>query len=245
MFALSIKFIVEPRQLSRFYALRDKRAIVRGMIVSTVAFLFVYSLLVPIGIYARHLFPTGIKDTDLIVPALLTDPSIFSAFLSSFLLVAMVAAAMSSLDSVLLVTASTCQRDIVGLWKGSRSEKHAVRETGFYVVLFAFVTTLIVLDPPGGIVKLTIFSGSLYAACFFPALVFGLYWKRGNGKAVTTSFIAGVACLLLWQPLTGGSSIHEVFPSVLISMLAYVAVAFATRPSDLPEITSYFPLKRF
>ena len=64
----TMKFMVEPRQLSRFYALKDERATRRGMWISTLAFLVVYSLLVPIGIYARNIFPTGMEDTDRIVP---------------------------------------------------------------------------------------------------------------------------------------------------------------------------------
>ncbi|MCH7490586.1 MAG: hypothetical protein IID05_07810, partial [Gemmatimonadetes bacterium] len=99
----TMKFMVEPRQLSRFYALKDERATRRGMWVSTLAFLVVYSMLVPIGIYARNIFPTGMEDTDRIVPALLSGGDIFSPAVAAFLLVAMVAAAMSSLDSVLLV----------------------------------------------------------------------------------------------------------------------------------------------
>ena len=94
--------------------------------------------------------------------------NLFPPAVGAFLMVAMIAAAMSSLDSVLLVTASTCERDIVNLWRPSLSEAASLRTTRFYVGLFAFITALISLDPPGGIVTLTAFSGSLYAACFFP-----------------------------------------------------------------------------
>lgn len=112
----TMKFVVEPRQLSRFYALEHASAARRGMWVSTLAFLFVYSLLLPIGLYARNILPGGIEETDLVVPTLLTG-GVFHPAVSAFLLVAMVAAAMSSLDSVLLVMASTCERDVVGLWR--------------------------------------------------------------------------------------------------------------------------------
>ena len=112
LFAGTVKFMVEPRQLSRFYALKDKKAVRTGMWVSTVAFAFVFSLLVPIGIYARNIFPTGITDTDRVIPMLLIDSAIFHPFISAILMVTLVAAAMSSLDSVLLVVASTCQHDI-------------------------------------------------------------------------------------------------------------------------------------
>lgn len=240
LFAGSIKFVVEPRQLSRFYSLKDPAAVRQGMWVSTGALLLVYTLLVPLGLYARNLFPEGISDSDRIVPALLTDPAVFHPVASAFLLLVMVAGAMSSLDSVLLVTATTFQRDIVGLWKVVGSERRALRESSLYVMAFALLTTLIALDPPGGIVTLTIFSGSLYAACFFPGLILGLYWRRGNGAAVTASFLVGISCLLLWNFFSPFPAVHEVFPSVLLSTLAYCAVSWLMPATGSRQVDELF-----
>ncbi len=223
----TFKFIVEPRQLSRFYALADQRAVRQGTWVSTLAFLAVYSLLVPIGLYAHRIISDPISDSDLVVPTLLSAQGIFHPIVAAFLLVAMIAAAMSSLDSVLLVMGSTCERDIVGLVRPPSSDVAAVRATRFYVALFAFITALLALNPPGGIVTLTAFSGSLYAACFFPAVFLGLHWKRGNGWAVLASFVMGVGTLLLWKYGPWGASIHRVFPALLLSTVAYVAFAMA------------------
>ena len=164
------------------------------------------------------------------VPMLLADPQIFEPVLSAFLLVTLVAAAMSSLDSVLLIVASTCHRDIFELFKRSGSEEAAVRNTGLYVLVFAIITALVALDPPGEIVTLTAFSGSVYAACFFPGLFFGLYWRPGNGKALTTSFIVGLASLMLWSQWDIWPAVHEVFPAFILSITAYVTVALITEP---------------
>ena len=236
----TMKFIVEPRQLSRFYALEDRKATRRGMWISTLAFLFVYSLLVPIGLYTRNIFPDGVEDTDRIVPALLSGGDIFHPAVGAFLLVAMLAAALSSLDSVLLVTASTCERDVVSLWRKSLSETASLRATRFYVVFLALITALVALDPPGGIVTLTAFSGSVYAACFFPAIVLGLHWSRGNGAAVMTSFFLGLTTLLLWEYLPFAAAVHEVFPAMLLSLLAYVIISLSSGPNSAPEVQQLF-----
>ena len=233
--ASTSKLMIEPRQLSRFYALKDRSAIRQGLWISTACFLFVYVLLAPIGLYARHFMPAGITDTDRIVPALLTDPAIFHPAVSALMFLAMLAAAMSSLDSVLLVTASTCQRDLAGLWRAPRSDAAAVNATRGYVVLFAVVTTAMALRPPGDIIALTSFSGGLYAACFFPAVLFGLYWKRGGGTAVIASMAVGIITLFAWKPLALAPVVHEVFPAILFSVIAYVVVAVQT-PPDASEV---------
>jgi SSS family transporter len=226
MFSGLVKFAVEPRQLSRFFALEGERAIRTGMIVSSVTFFAVFSLLIPVGIYARNILGPGITDTDLVVPMLLTD--VFGPGTGAFLLVAMVAAAMSSLDSVLLVLASTTERDLVAIARPGRTEDSEMRWTKGWVALFAFVTAIISLQPIAGIVQLTAFSGSLYGACFFPVIVFGLHWRRGSGAAVLASFAIGVVTLLAWRFVPGSEVLHEVFPALVLSTLAYVGVSLLT-----------------
>lgn len=270
VFATTVKFAVEPRQLSRFYALESRAAARRAAWVSTLAFAGVYALLVPVGLYARNIVPGGVPDTDLVVPRLLAADTVFSGGAGAFLLVAMVAAAMSSLDSVLLVTASTMERDVAGPLRralrrrrtpdkpparndlrepnamsgnspASRSAERAMLlRTRLWVGLFALVTAVIALNPPGGVVALTSLSGAVFGACFAPPLVLGLYWRKGNGAATLASFGTGLAVLTLWPD----SRIHEVFPAVLLSFAAYAATASATRPSSSEAVDRLFAAER-
>ena len=236
MVAGAIKFIVEPRQLSRFYALKDARAARQGLWVSLAAFAFAYSLLMPIGLYARRLFPDGTMDTDRIVPELLSGGAVFSPTIGALLLLAMIAAAMSSLDSVLLVVASTFQRDVRGVWRAAESDQQALRETRWYVAIFAALTAVVALDPPGEIVTLTAFSGSLYAACFLPCVVLGLHWRRGDGASVLASFGLGLATLALWPQTAWSAQIHPVFPAMGLSMLGYAVLAKLRSPVESDEL---------
>lgn len=234
MVAGLVKFAVEPRQLSRFFALEGDKALRTGMWVSSLTFAAVFSLLIPVGIYARKIFPSGIEDTDLVVPTLLSE--VFGQGTGAFLLVAMVAAAMSSLDSVLLVMASTTERDIFALLRPGRSEAQEMFWTKAWVALFAFITMLISLNPPGGIVELTAFSGALYGACFFPALVLGLHWKRGNGAAVIASFTTGILVLLTWDFVPGSAIVHEIFPAMVLSTAVYVGLSLAGTDGASPQV---------
>lgn len=226
LLAGTVKFVTEPRQLSRFYALQDEQARRTGTWVSTLSFALVYSLLVPIGLYARALIPEGVTETDEIMPLLLTRGDVFGPGVTAFLLLAMVAAAMSSLDSVLLVVAATTERDIVGVLRGPGDESAELSRTRIWVAVFAFLTALVALRPPGGIVELTVLSGALYAACFVPAVLLGLFWRRGDGTAVLASFAIGVLVLLLWPRFPIAVTVHQIFPAVLASLGAYTVLAW-------------------
>lgn len=230
LMAGTAKFVTEPRQLSRFYALEDERARRVGTWVSTACFALVYALLVPIGLYARVLMPVGVSETDDIVPTLLTGGQVFSPGVSGFLLLAMVAAAMSSLDSVLLVVAATTERDIIGVVRGERAEAVELANTRNWVAGLALVTALVALRPPGSIVGLTVLSGSLYAACFGPAVLLGLFRRGGDGAAVLASFGAGLLVLLLWPRLQLAGTVHQIFPAVMASCAAYVTLSWSRQP---------------
>ena len=225
----TLKFIVDPRQLSRFYALADRKAVRHGLWVSTGAFLIVYTLILPVGLYAHAILGGGVAESDLVVPRLLGDAGILPALPAAFVVVAMLAAAMSSIDSVLLVMASTWERDVVSLFREVEETK-AVAETRRYVALFALITAVLAANPPGTIVTLTAFSGSLYAACFFPAVVLGLFWRRGDGRSVVSSLLVGVLVLGVWDRFPFGAAVHEVFPAMALSTLTYVTLAAAAPP---------------
>ena len=221
----SLKLLVDPRQVSRFYALRDEKAARQGMWVAVIGLAVVQFCLFPIGLYALLLID-GVTDTDVIIPTLINTEAIFPIWASDFLILAIVAAAMSSMDSVLLVASSTLYKNLIFPFKES---KKPVMVTRFIVVVTAVFSAILALNPPGDIVEITIFSGSLYAVCFFPAIVFGLYWERGTPVAVLASMIFGVGTLLFWIFLGLRGALHEVFPALLVSISFYLAFSLVGR----------------
>jgi len=245
IFAIAVKMFVDPRQLSRFFALKDPTEVTKGLIVSFLSFLIVFSMLVPIGLYTR-LIPqfTNITDTDTIIPRLLSEGSYFNPWTTAFLFLAILSAAMSSLDSVLLVMATTFKRDLVDIVLRRDSTK-GLGETRIYVAGFAIITAIIALNPPAGIVKMTSFSGALFAACFMPPVLLGLYWRRGTGTAVITSIVIGVIALMFWNDIASRvnalSQVHEVFPAMLFSMLGYILVSSTSKTGIPEQVANLFP----
>ncbi len=219
----SLKLLVDPRQVSRFYALRDDRSVRTGVWVAVIGIALIQLCLFPTGIFARLLLD-GVQDTDLVIPTLITDRAVFPLWVADCLIIAMVAAAMSSMDSVLLTAASVLYKDVV---ETLHPTAHPLTWTRIGVVGLAALAALVALDPPGGIVEITIFSGSLYAVCFLPAILFGLHWQRGTARGVLASMGAGVAVLLAWMQFGPRGLVHEVFPALATSCAVYVLFAAA------------------
>ena len=243
----SLKLLVDPRQLTRFYGLRDERSVQVGIWVAVAGILVIQFCLFPVGLYARFLLD-DMADTDLVVPTLVRDAAVFPSLVRDFLVVAILAAAMSSLDSVLLVAASVTTRDIAGRWLAPRADEgtssgesdRIVGWTRIGVVAFAVTSALVALNPPGGIVELTIFSGSLFAVCFVPTVLLGLHWRRGNEAAALAAFGIGISVLLAWLAAGFDDAVHEVFPALACSTIAYVAISWRTRPVAATEVGALF-----
>jgi len=234
-FAGSLKLLVDPRQVTRFYGLRDESSVRVGIWVAVGGILVIQFCLFPIGLYA-HLLLDGVTDTDLVVPTLVGSKEVFPTLVSDFLVIAILAAAMSSLDSVLLVAASVTARDIVGSRRGSRDHSRIVLWTRIGVVAFALLSALVALDPPGGIVELTIFSGSLFAVCFVPTILLGLHWRRGNAAAALAAFGIGVGVLFGWLAAGLSDIVHEVFPALLASTTAYMVISVCGKAVADPQV---------
>ena len=181
----------------------------------------------PIGLYA-HLLMDGVTDTDVIVPTLINRETIFPVWAADFLILAIVAAAMSSMDSVLLVASSTLYKNLVMPFRPS---KNPLKFTRLVVVGTAIFSSILALNPPGDIVEITIFSGSLYAVCFFPSIVIGLHWRWHSSLAVIGSMAFGIATLLIWICLGLRSTLHEVFPALFVSALVFWSISILHRSS--------------
>ena len=225
----ALKLIVDPRQLSRFYALKDDEEAKRGIWIAMIGLLLVQLSIFPIGLYS-HFLLEDVTDTDLIVPTLLNAPEIFPIWAADFLTVAIVAAAMSSMDSVLLVAASTSFKNLIRPLHPTKAELGWTRSL---VMVIAVLAAALALNPPGDIVEITIFSGSLYAVCFLPAVVLGLHWQRGNSRAVMWSMTLGTLVLIIWMLSGLRGQLHEVFPALMVSVSVYVAISLYGQPSPV------------
>ena len=213
----ALKLIVDPRQLSRFYGLKSDAEVKRGMWIAVMGMTLILACMFPIGLYA-HLILENVTDTDLIIPRLVNDPAIFPFWVTDLLIVSIVSAAMSSMDSVLLVASSTLYKNIIAPFKAIENE---VRWSRVAVIAFACISAFMALNPPGDIVGITIFSGSLYAVCFFPPVVFGLYGRVASAQTTLVSMILGMSTLILWITLGLSTLLHEVFPALLVSASVY------------------------
>lgn len=147
--------------------------------------------------------------------------------------------------SALVIVGSSLQRDLRELLRPAASEQASLRGTRIAVLLYTALGAAVAFRPPGNIVELTAFSGSIYAACFLPPLLGGLYWRGGTRAATLATFLAGFFVVVGWKLLLGRVSwlptAHEVFPGLLAGSLTFLLVSLRPRPPDSPLLQKLFP----
>jgi SSS family transporter len=226
--AVGIKYLVEPRQLSRFYGLQDRAAMRTATWTTLLLVIVSYSCLLPIGALAHALIPLdAVAESDQVIPYLLGEANMMGPVLGVLFLVVLLSAAMSSIDSVLLVAASTIDHDLLA---SEDTDAHAVRRTRAWVVIVSATSMLVAISPfTKDIMTLTAFSGSLYGACFLPTLVFGLLWKRRSAAAAIASILSGAVAVVAWfiARHLGWTDIHEVYIGLTVGLGVFFAATWA------------------
>ena len=78
------------------------------------------------------------------------------------------------------------------------------------------------------IVTLTSLSGSLYGACFLPALVVGMFWKRATAAASLVSCGAGAITVISWYSAKrwGYTDLHEVYVGLAVGLGTFILLGW-------------------
>ena len=184
-----------PQTVHKYYAIRDKRAITQGVVVSTG-----FALIIGFAAYftgaLSSLFPAteGVPHSD-VIPVMLSVA--IPAGLTGIIAVLILSASMSTLSSVSLASASVIAVDI---YKGSLNKTASDRRVNnvMRALCLVFVVTsvvLAILNDKFGITAIAYMMGISWgtlAGCFMGPFVLGVIWKRVTRPAVWSSILSSL-----------------------------------------------------
>ncbi len=184
-----------PQTVHKYYAIRDKKAISQGIVVSTVFALIIGFIAYFTGALS-HFFPTlaGVKDANVM-------PEMFNIVvpvgLTGIIAVLILSASMSTLSSVSLAGASVIAVD---LYKGKIRREASDKKVNnvMRILCLAFVVisvVLAILNEKFGIAAIAYMMGISWgtlAGCFMGPYVLGVLWKRVTRPAVWASIISSL-----------------------------------------------------
>jgi SSS family solute:Na+ symporter len=231
-------FLISNPQVSQRLFIPKSVTAMKQMLGGFLIFGFIYTMISVLWGFGATLLVPGLENADLATPTLLALPLIPMA-LAIIVMIGITAAAISTIDSILLTLSSVWARDIHrGLINPRASERKQLR-VGQWVIpimaIIAFVFAWWVAEQPGGMLELMIAPLSSAASAGLlmavPAIFGAFFWKRATAAGAIVSCIVGAIVVLLFQ-VTGWKPLGW-WPGTwgfIVCAILFVSVSLATKP---------------
>ena len=241
-----------PQMVQKFYAIKNEKAINKGMVISTL-----FALIVAGGCYFLGGFGRLYSDRvdiaangyDSIVPTMLAD---LPTILIAIVVILVLSASMSTLSSLVLTSSSTLTLDFLkdSLKIRMDEKKQLLTMRALIVVFIAISVVLAIVQYKSSvtfIAQLMGVSWGALAGAFLAPFLYGLYWKRATKAACWVSFLfSSIFMLLVISP------VKEYLPAILRSpinagafcmvmgLIIVPVVSLMTKPPKQEKIEEVF-----
>ncbi len=227
-----------PQMVQKFYAIKNEKAITKGMIISTV-----FAAIVAGGCYFLGGFGRLFSDKidiaangyDSVIPTMLSGlPDILIAVV----VILVLSASMSTLSSLVLASSSTLTLDFLkgNIIKKMDEKKQLIIMRALIVVFIAISVVIALVQYKSSvtfIAQLMGVSWGALAGAFLAPFLYGLYWKKATRASVWCSFIFASVLMIanvLWQPY---------FPTILQSPINAGAFAMLAGLVIVPVVSLF------
>lgn len=194
--AIGLPFLGVPQMLIRYMSARDDGEVKKARVVSIGVMIIYLGGAVTAGIAGRALFP-GLEDPETIFSTLSTN--LFPPVIAGLLLVVVLSAIMSTVDSLLLLSSSAIVRDTMQKILGSKKTDAELARLGkFVTIVIGAIGVVFAVKESQLIFWFVLFAWSGLGAAFGPALLGLLYYKKITRQGVVAGMLGGFLTSVVW-----------------------------------------------
>lgn len=213
----------QPHILVRFMSIRDENEVgvaktigMSWMIVSVIGSLSV-------GFFGlAYVVANGVDLADSEKIFITLSQLVFNPWIAGFLLAAILAAIMSTVDLQLLVSSSVLTRDVYhAIMHKDASDKELVWVGRATVIIIAIIAWIISADKDSSVLKLVAYAWAGFGAAFGPLIILSLYSRNITKFGAISGMVVGALTVIVWKQLEGGLfDIFELLPGFVLSWIA-------------------------
>ena len=200
-----------------------------------VLFIFTFGA-VTAGVAGRALYP-GLEDHETIFPVI--SSNLFPPIISGMLLVVVLSAIMSTVDSLLLLASSSVVRDTYQKIMGSDDSDERLSNYGkLLTVVIGVIAVLLGMREPKVIFDFVLASWSGLGSAFGPVIIGILYYKRITWLGVLCGMLGGFAASVIWLMYFKDDfyGLYEAIPGFLAGFVLTFGVSYLTSEKKRPEL---------
>jgi Na+/proline symporter len=227
--AIGWGFLGVPQLMVRFMSARSEASLVPAMRLSVFVILCFDLGAVLTGMAGRALFP-GLEDPEGILPLIATN--LFSPLMAGVIMVVVLAAIMSTVDSLLILASSAVVRDFMQQILGSKLPDRVLTRYGkFLTLVIGALGVLFALHQTPLVFWFVLFSWNGLGAAFGPVILCGLWFPSTNLYGAIAGIAGGFLTTVCWVLWFKGISLGllEIIPGFIVGLVLTMAVSRLTR----------------
>jgi len=186
-----------------------------------------------IGLIGIAYFPLGLDKPEMVFVEMVKD--LFHPFLAGFILCAVVAANMSTMDSQILVCGSIISEDLYRhIFKKELSENKVLWVSKCSVIVISLIALSIAFNKSTTILDTVLYSWSGLGSAFGPLVLMSLYSKSANRYGAVAGIVVGTFVVMIWPSINSLITRYELLPMIpgfFLSVLSIYLVSKITSGS--------------
>ncbi|MGI9626998.1 MAG: sodium/proline symporter [Longimicrobiales bacterium] len=227
---IGLAFLGAPQLLTRFMSARDRSQISEGGVIAVLCIIVFDVGAVLTGVAGRFLFP-GLDDPETILPVMSTE--LFPAVVAGVILVVVLAAIMSTVDSLLILASSAIVRDVVQkIFNPDLSDRQLSAIGRGLTIVIGLAGLVTALTESRMIFWFVLFAWSGLASAFTPVVLCSLFWERTTKAGAIWGMIAGFLTAVVWVLVFKERfyDLYEMIPGFGVGFIVTIVVSLFTEP---------------
>ncbi|MFN7251379.1 MAG: sodium/proline symporter PutP [Anaerobacillus sp.] len=247
--AWGLGYFGQPHIITRFMAVKSSKEIPKARLVGMTWMVLalmgaIFTGFVGIAYFSANGPADAIADGAHETVFILFTQLLFNPWVSGFLLAAILAAIMSTIDSQLLVSSSAITEDFYkAIFRKNASQTELVWVGRSGVILIAIIAIVLAYDPDRSILELVSYAWAGFGAAFGPVIILALFWRRMTRNGALAGMVVGAVTVVVWKllstppidPVTEQSmaqadavipfALYEIVPGFILAWLAIMVVS--------------------
>lgn len=221
-----IGYFGQPHIITKFMGIRKVKDMKKSMAVGVSWQIITMTFATLIGLVAVPYFHGGLHNPELAFVSMVKQT--FPPMIMAFILCAVLAATISTMDSQILVLASSLTEDFYKrIFRKMASAKELLWISRLFVLIVAAISFVIAFFKVSTIYSLVFYAWSGLGSSFGPLLLFSLYSKKANRYGAWAGILVGGCIALVWPIFN--HTVSPLIPGFLFSSLAIWLVSYFTR----------------
>lgn len=232
LLAWGLGYFGQPHILVRFMSIRHEREIVRAKVIGMSWMILSIIGSLAVGFFGfAYVIGHGVDLDDSEKIFIVLSQLLFNPWITGFLLAAILAAIMSTIDSQLLVSSSVLTRDIYQqVLRKDASDRELVWVGRITVIVIALIAWYLSRDQNSSVLNLVAYAWAGFGAAFGPLIILSLFRRDVTKAGAVAGMVTGSTVVILWKQLSGGwFDLYELLPGFIAAWIAIIVVSRMTK----------------